>query len=116
MPQTQTFNDGYLRVFRIENTAQPGDAPRPEPVQKYGLRYAERSVGVTRMYQAMQAGQQIDLLLRCPRLPLSPLDIVIPNDGLQYRIESVQYPADVTPECMDLTLRRLDSIDSDGAD
>lgn len=114
--KTQTFNDGFLTIWAAEDTAAPGDAPKPGLVRKYGLRYAERSIGVTRAYLAMQTGKQIDLVLRCQRVPVDPLDIVIPNDGRKYRIELVQYPADTVPPSMDLTLRRLDAIENGGSD
>lgn len=108
---SQTYNSGYLRVYEATDEANPGEAPKPVLKEKYGLRYEERSIGVTRAYLAMQTGNQIDLVLRCPRVPVSSLDIVKPNDGNLYRIDLIQYPADITPESMDLTLRRLDSID-----
>lgn len=107
----QTYNSGFLTIYSVEDTAEPGNAPRPGLKKKYGLRYEERSIGVTRAYLAMQTGNTIDLVLRCPRVPVSALDIVVPNDGQKYRVDLIQYPADVVPPSMDLTLRRLESID-----
>lgn len=110
---TQTFNDGFLHVYEVTDESLPGDAPKLSLKERCGLRYEERSIGVSRAYLAMQAGKQIDLVLRCPRVPMSALDIVVPNDGKQYRIDLIQYPADVVPASMDLTLRRCDSIEGD---
>jgi len=38
---------------------------------------------------------------------VSTQDVAIPNDGRQYRIVQVQYPEDVQPPVMDLTLEEV---------
>jgi hypothetical protein len=54
---------------------------------------------------------KIAYVLRCPRLrEISTQDIAIPNDGKQYRIENVQYPEDIYPPVMDLTLEELTAV------
>ena len=103
--KTQTFNSGVVRVYRVTNTAPPGVKPAEALVLKGTLRYHERTVGLTRFYTALQAQVNVQYLLRCPRRrDISPQDIAIPNDGEQYRITLIQYPEDVEPPCMDLTL------------
>jgi hypothetical protein len=46
--------------------------------------------------------------------------VAIPNDGKQYRIIQVQYPEDMEPPVMDLTLEELlqdyDIAEGDGTD
>lgn len=106
--KAQTYNDGVVRLYRVSDAAAPGCAPVERPVLRGRLRYEERTVGVTRHYAAMQARDRIDLVLRCPRFPVSALDVAVPNDGRQYRVTLVQHPKDVEPPCMDLTLQRLE--------
>jgi len=40
---------------------------------------------------------------------VSTQDVVIPTDGEQYKIVQVQYPEDVYPPVMDLSLERIDA-------
>ena len=104
----QSYPDGMVRLYTVENAAEPGDAPKERLALRHSLRYEERTVGVTRHYAAMQANDRVDMVLRCQRVPVSALDVAIPNDGKQYRITLIQHPKDVEPPCMDLTLRRLE--------
>ena len=104
----QSYSDGLVRIYSVSNDAVPGDAPKEHLTYRCSLRYEERTVGVTRHYAALQANDRIDIVLRCQRVPLSALDIAVPNDGKQYRITLIQHPRDVEPPCMDLTLRRLE--------
>ena len=113
---SQTYNDGFLKIYEMSTVNLPGMAPKVERRLKYQLRYEERSIGITRAYLAMQSGNRVDLVLRCPRVPVSTLDIAVPNDGLDYRIDINQHPADVVPESMDLQLRRKDPHESYLAD
>jgi SPP1 family predicted phage head-tail adaptor len=110
MSDTQTFNDGVVTIYGTKNTAPAGGLPvyalNPEP--KETLRYEERTVGIQRFYTAMQNKIRIDMLLRCPRIRnIATQDIAIPIDGKQYEIKQVQYPPDVEPPVMDLSLERL---------
>ncbi len=105
---TQSYCDGVVRIYSAHNAGKPGEAPRPVLRPEVTLRYEERTVGVTRHYEALRAGDRVDLVLRCQRVPVSALEIAIPNDGKQYQITQIQHPRDVEPPCMDLALRRLD--------
>lgn len=104
----QSYSDGLVRLYSVVNDAAPGDAPKERLVHRHSLRCEKRTVGVTRHYAALQANDRIDMVLRCQRVPLSTLDIAVPNDGKQYRITLIQHPRDVEPPSMDLTLRRLE--------
>jgi len=105
----QTHNDGAVKIYTVDNIALPGNKPKEGIVLKQILRYKERTVGINRAYLAMQVGADVSLLLRCPRLrDVFPQDVAIPNDGKQYRITMVQYPEEITPPVMDLTLERLE--------
>jgi hypothetical protein len=97
--KTQTFNDGVVKIYDLT-----GDVL----ALKRTLNYHERTVGMSRHYTAKQAQVKIAYVLRCPRLrDVSAQDIAIPLDGKQYRIEQIQYPEDVNPPVMDLTLEEL---------
>lgn len=70
--------------------------------------YSERTVGVTRMYAALGADQQIDMLVRCYNLPTLPTnaEYCILEDGNQYRISLKQK---INADTYDLTLIRLEN-------
>ena len=105
----QTHNDGTVKIYRVDNIAQPGNRPQEGLVLKRTLRYKERTVGINRAYLAKQAGAEVSYVLRTPRLrDISTQDVAIPNDGKQYRITMIQYPEDTNPPAMDLTLERLE--------
>jgi hypothetical protein len=97
--KTQTFNDGIVCIYDLADDVL---------TLKRSLRYHERTVGLSRHYTAKQSQVKIAYVLRCPRLrDVSAQDIAIPNDGKQYRIEQIQYPEDIEPPVMDLTLSEL---------
>jgi hypothetical protein len=108
--KTQTFNDGVAKIYKVDNISAPGNLPKQGLVVKHEkLRYSEEKVGITRFYSGMQAKIKIDSLLRFPRInSVKSLDILIPNDGNQYKIAQIQYPQDIYPPSMDLSLERLE--------
>lgn len=110
--KAQTYNDGLVKIYKLGNTAQPGDMPKEGLALKQTLRYHERTVGVNRYYAALKDDVRIDAVLRCPRIDgisetKADILIAVPNDGLKYRVVQVQYPEDVTPPSMDISLERL---------
>lgn len=108
LKKTQNFNDGVVRICEIENVAEPGKMPVELLLLKRKLRYKERMVGLKRFYEAKQANVNVKYVLRCPRLrDVSAQDVAVPNDGKQYRIVQIQYPEDIDPPVMDITLEEL---------
>jgi hypothetical protein len=107
--QTPTFNDGIVSIYSLGNIADSGNMPKEGLTIKVpGLRYDERTVGLSRFWTAKQVSAEIDLLIRTPQLRnVSTLDIAISKDGEQYKIVQIQYPKDVEPPVMDLSLQRL---------
>lgn len=110
----QQFNDGLLKVYTVTDGAEAGETPKDALQIKAGiengLRYEERTVGMSRFFTAMQAKTRVDYLVRCQRVnSVSLYDVVTLVDGEQYKIVQVQYPSDVLPRCMDLSLERLAS-------
>ena len=111
LKNTQTFNDGVVKIYEVTNTAPPGGMPVEGITLKQTLRYKERTVGLTRRHFARQDNVVIRYVLRCPLLrDVSAQDIAIPNDGKQYRIWDVQYPEDVDPPAMDITLEEMKAV------
>ena len=111
MEQT-ALNDGIVEIYAVKNGAGNGNTPletlAASPKEK--LRYAQRTVGVKRHYEALQAKERVDLLIRVPFRPgVSTDDVAIPTmDGRQYRVTLIQKIEGTAPPLMDLTLRRLE--------
>lgn len=108
LKNTQTFNDGVVKIYEVTNTAPPGGMPIEGLTLKQSLRYHERTVGLQRFYTGKQASVDIKYVLRCPRVrDISTQDVAIPVDGKQYAIELIQYPEDIEPPVMDITLKEI---------
>lgn len=111
LQNSQQFNDGIVKIYEVTNTASDGSMPVEGIALKQTLRYKERTVGLTRRNFARQDNVVIKYVLRCPRLrDVSAQDIAIPNDGKQYRIWDVQYPEDIDPPVMDITLEEMKAV------
>jgi len=112
MQKVQTFNDGVVMIFKLKNTAEPGNTPVEKLILKQVLRYKERTVGFGRYYTAKQQNIKVANVIRCPRVRgLSEKDtdilIAVLVDGNQYKVEQVQYIEGSNPPVMDLTLERV---------
>lgn len=111
LKKTQNFNDGVVKIYEVTNTASDGSMPVEGIALKQTLRYKERTVGLTRRNFARQDNVVIRYVLRCQRLrDVSAQDVAIPNDGKQYRIWDVQYPEDIDPPVMDITLEEMKAV------
>lgn len=106
---TQTFNNGVLSVYKVDNIAEPGNMPKDGlKLKMCNIPYEERTVGVTRYNISKQNQDTIEQLLRIPRINgISRNDIVVPLDGQQYRIEQLQSINGVEPRCFDLSLEKV---------
>ncbi len=104
----QTFNDGIAEFYTVTNTAERGNKPNNILVVKsYVLRYDSKTVGIKRFYTALQNQIEISMLIRTLyKDDVSMHDVVIIN-GRQLEIVQIQYPEDVWPKCMDLSLRKV---------
>jgi hypothetical protein len=112
LKQTQSFNDGIANIYKVGDVALPGDMPKEGLVFQQTLRYHERTVGLGRYYAALQKNIKVDFVIRCPEvrgLSDKDTDILVAtlNGGSQYEIKQIQYPEDVEPPVMDLTLERI---------
>jgi hypothetical protein len=108
MDKRQAYNDGNVKIYSVGNVAPPGDMPRDGLIYKLDLHYDMRTVGINRFWAAKQNQIEIGQVIRAPRISyVTTQDIAIPNDGNQYKIVQIQYPEDVMPKSMDLSLERL---------
>ena len=108
----QSYSDGVVSIYKVENTALPGDMPIEGLVLQQTLRYKERTVGMSRFYQAMQNNIKVDYVIRCPEVRgLSDKDtdilVAVLIDGQQYRVVQIQYLEDAAPASMDLSLEKV---------
>ena len=107
--QVQTFNDGIANIKMVKNIASVGRLPVLDSDPKAILPYEERTVGMSRFWTASQDNTKIERMLRFPRLDtVVRNDVVIPTDGKPYNIVQVQYPPDISPPSMDLSLERIE--------
>lgn len=95
---------GKLTICALQNVAEPGFMPREALVDMTEAFFSYREIGVTRMYAALGANHQIDLLVRAWVTDLDPSWQYVIIDENQYRIDVVQTVGDA----VDLTLIRLE--------
>lgn len=110
-PLTQPFKDGVALFYLVKNIANAGNLPKEALEERIpnALPYDELKVGITRFWSASQEHSKIERLLRFPRVDqVKREDVTIPIDGEQYKIVQIQYPPEVNPPCMDLSLERLE--------
>lgn len=107
----ESFPDGIAVIYDNQNRGGVGNYPVDKLVERHRLRFRERTVGVSRFYAALQDNSRIERMIRCPRMDdVSVLDAVRIVGGEHYRIVQIQYPEDVSPAVMDISLERIDVI------
>lgn len=106
---TQSYRDGIVRIYTVADAAAPGYQPKPALTLTETLRYEERSVGLQRYYSGKQNQVEVSRVIRTMRRPaVNPQCVAVTEDGIQYGISLVQYPSDVWPASMDLTLSMIE--------
>ena len=103
---SQSYNDGFVKIYSIEDAARPGYQPVEKLTLTAELAYEERSVGIKRYYAAKQAQETVKRVLRVQHIqtPPGPRNKAVTEDGREYRIDLVQKVPDVWPPSDDLTL------------
>ena len=108
------MDDGVCRIYKITNTAAPGDMPADGLVLCSSYYFEERVVGMSRYYSALQVQSKIARIVRIWQDRSIEADNVclIENDsdtnGVQYRIIQAQHIEDANGlKVSDLTLERL---------
>lgn len=92
-----TFDDGLVTVYRTTNTAENGAMPAEVPAALFTEYFGFSTLGASRYYAALQANQQIELVIDIPEWPdvkvtdLAKLqDGITAHEGFYYRIVMVQ--------------------------
>lgn len=90
-----TFDDGIVKIYKTQNVAQSGDMPQIKLKLKDKYYFSFGKLGITRIYQAMQAQQQIESVINVPEWgDISMLDIAVLEDEKQYFIRTAQKEKD----------------------
>lgn len=106
---TQSFNDGLVKIYSVDDLADPGRLPLEVLSPKVTARYEEQRLGLQRYYEGRQNQVQIERVIRMPSHKcVSTQDVAITEDGEQYRIDMVQTVQGVYPPAMDLTLAKIE--------
>lgn len=113
---TQSYNDGVVSIYTVEDVAQPGYQPKPEKTLKVVLRYEEQRLGIQRYYSARQNQIDVQRVIRVQKsVPVNNQDLAETEDGRKYRIDLVQSVSDVFPASLDLTLAAVkQGVDTGG--
>lgn len=102
---SQTYNDGFVLVYGVEDEAEPGKKPVLKGVYKVKLSYEEQRLGIRRYYAGKQNQAQVERVIRTPRAGnVTSQDIVVTESGAKYRVDLVQVVLDVFPPSQDITL------------
>lgn len=106
---TQEMNSGVVKIYSVEDSAQPGYQPKPSLNLKLTLRYEEQRLGINRLYLSRQNQTEIEKVIRVPRQDsISNHDVAILESGSQYSIDYTQTVQDVYPPCLDLSLVKVE--------
>jgi hypothetical protein len=99
---------GIVRLYALDNVSEAGFMPAEKLVEKGRSFFSYSTAGVTRIYAALGANHEIDLVIRCHNMTELPdgVKYAIPEDGRQYRIDVAQPIYD--DDAIDLTLVRLE--------
>lgn len=101
---SQTYNDGIARIYAVSDGAMIGYQPELKAKLTYQLPFAERVLGINRLFLGRQNRVEISRVLRIPRVQVSALDLVKLHDGSWYSIDSVQSVEGIYPPSLDLSL------------
>lgn len=106
---TESYNDGIVNIYTVQDGAAPGYRPMPVLVLVKRMRYQERYLGINRLYSGRQNQVDIQRIVRVQKVPgVSNQNVAITEDGQQYRIDSVQDVIGAYPPSLDLTLATVE--------
>lgn len=104
---SQAYNDGVVTIYTVTDEAGSGYLPVPSLTELVTLPYQERKLGVKRYYEAKQNQIQAERVIRVQKPPveINNQDVAQTESGKMYRIDLIQFAADVYPPSLDLTLK-----------
>ena len=101
---------GLIRLYTLEDVAEPGFMPSEKLVYNCAFYYSEVVTGVTRRYAALGANRDYSKVIKCWNT--QPIDdrvqYAIMEDGTQYRIDIAN--PDYDQDALELTLVRLEDF------
>ena len=104
-PISQTYNDGFVILYTVKDTAEVGKMPAPKEIFFARLDYENRSVGVNQYYTAAQAAIRIERIVRVQARPGIDTKMIAEDEtGKKYTVARVQLKTDTHPQSVDLTL------------
>ena len=107
-----TLDDGILRIYRVEDVSEKGMKPVWKLKFKTRAYFGFETVGITRHYAAMRAGNKIAALVRVWQdRNICADDICILEDGAQYRCSFVQHMKN--DDGLDITKITLERLEKD---
>jgi hypothetical protein len=87
-----TFDDGILKIYTLENTAEPGRMPDEKLVLASEHYFGYETVYDRRYYTALQANVKIENLVHIMQdREILALQIVVDEAGRQFRIAQLQH-------------------------
>lgn len=93
----EVFNDGICLFCEIDDDGNAGTV-------KANIRYQERTIGVTRFYEAMTAKVQVDRLIRIPAQSWITTEYLAVIGMEVFEIKQVQKVSDTLPKTNDVSL------------
>ena len=107
---------GVVQFCSLTNAAPAGYMPAERLKVETESYFEERTVGINRFYAALGASEQVDALIRVPRMAhpcIGQHAVIMQSDGRdgQYRVTNVQQLTDADGlKVADVTLRRIDRL------
>lgn len=90
-----TFDDGIVKIYDVKNEARPGDLPVKGLSLAEPFYFHEESLGITRYYEALKAGQLIERVISIPwPAQVNINQVAVFEDGTQYQVRMVQQDTD----------------------
>lgn len=90
-----TFDDGLVVIYDVANKTEPGAIPQKVLKESKRFFYSIETAGIKRIYEAVRANQQIDLLIAVYRdEQLSTNQIAETENGDQFIIRTIQHMND----------------------
>lgn len=96
----ESFTDGHMDICEVKDRVIVR-------TKHEKIRFGEKTVGVTRFWQAKLASNTVDRLVAVPNLcGLNRMDVCLIG-AEQYEIKQIQQKLDSKPPCFYLSLQRL---------
>lgn len=90
-----TYDDGIVKFYNLENTAEKGDKPHNQLVFVTAEYFSEKTVGVQRFFTAMANKVRIDKVIDVQKnTGIIPNQIAVDESGNQFEVIMVQLVKD----------------------